>query len=356
MRKDVALLASMMAALMLAGMVTLIASRNPARAAFPGVNGKIAFLSDRADNNNNIYTISFSGGTWGNAKLLTDETVIPGPPKSDKTPAFSPNGKKIVWERGEYLHLMNADGSNPHRIPHTFHTNYEIGRYGSYGGNPAFSRNLPNGNKIIFDKNKNIWTINPNGTGLKRITNAAPGGTCSQQTPTFVHPVWSPVSNNIAFSYLCGKARRELHVMPLSDLSNKQNLDSTSRLSPAGVDVYRPDWSPDGTQIVYECSDYPCESGTTHTPNANIYKVSANGSNIDTPTAIVTGSADDSYPVFSPGGGKIAFSSDRTTGPGVDNPTGDEELFIKNADGSGDPQQITFNRKRDVEPDWQPIR
>ena len=61
-------------------------------------------------------------------------------------------------------------------------------------------------------------------------------------------------------------------------------------------------------------------------------------------------------PVFSPGGGKIVFSSDRTTGPGVDNPTGDEELFIKNADGSGDPQQITFNRKRDVEPDWQPIR
>jgi Tol biopolymer transport system component len=353
MRKDVWLLASMMSALMLAGMVTLIAAKNPARAAFRGINGKIAFLSDRADNNNNIYTISFSGGTWGNAKLLTDETVIPGPPKSDKTPAFSPNGKKIVWERGEYLHLMNADGSNPHRIPHTFHTNYEIGRYGSYGGNPAFSRNLPHGNKIIFDKNKNIWTINPNGTGLERITNAALGGTCSQQTPTFVHPVWSPVSNKIAFSYLCGIADRELHVMALSDLKNKQNLDNTSRLSPEGADVYRPDWSPDGTQIVYEfCAD-PCNpKGSAQDYNPNIYTVDLNGMN----DPIVTNGADDSYPVFSPDGGKIVFSSDRTTGPKVHNPTGDEELFIKNADGSGDPRQITFNRKRDVEPDWQPIR
>ena len=210
---------------------------------------------------------------------------------------------------------------------------------------------MPGGNKIIFDKNKNIFTINPNGTGLTRITNAAPGGTCQQQTPTFVHPVWSPVSNKIAFSYLCGKADRELHVVPLSDLKNKRNLDDTSRLSPAGVDVYRPDWSPDGTQIVYECSDAPCESGTTHTHNPNIYKVDLNGNN----SPIVTGSADDSYPVFSPGGGKIVFSSDRTRGPGVDNPTGDEELFIKDADGSGDPRQITFNRKSDIQPDWQPI-
>ena len=113
---------------------------------------------------------------------------------------------------------MNADGSNQHKIPNTRHSNYEIGRYGSYGGNPAFSRNLPGGNKIIFDKNKNIWTINPDGTGLTRITNAAAGGTCRRQTPTFVHPVWSPVSNKIAFSYLCGKDRRELHVMALSDL------------------------------------------------------------------------------------------------------------------------------------------
>jgi len=346
MRKTVLLLASVTVALLLASTVTLIAPKERAEAAFPGTNGKIAFLDRARNSDNEIYTSSSSGGQWGNAKSLTDND------KSDKTPSFSPNGKKIVWEQGDYLYLMNADGSNKRRIPNTRHSNLEIGRYGSYGGNPAFSRNLTDGNKkIIFDKNKNIWTINPDGTGLTRITNAAPGGTC-QQTPTFVHPVWSPVSNEIAFSYLCGKDRRELHVMALSDLRGKQNLDNTSRLSPAGVDVYRPDWSPDGTKIVYECSEEPCQSGTPHSPNPDIYIVDLNGNN----TPLVTNGADDSYPVFSPSGGEVAFSSDRTTGPGVNNPGADDELFIKKADGSGDPKQITFNRKMDIQPDWQPIR
>ena len=51
-------------------------------------------------------------------------------------------------------------------------------------------------------------------------------------------------------------------------------------------------------------------------------------------------------PSFRREGARSSFASDRD---------GDEELYIKNADGSGDSQQITFNRKRDVEPDWQPI-
>jgi Tol biopolymer transport system component len=132
--------------------------------------------------------------------------------------------------------------------------------------------------------------------------------------------------------------------MTLSGLSNAKILDASSRITPSGIGVYRPDWSPEGNKIVYECSEAPCESGTNHSHNPNIYKVNADGSNN---IPIVTSSADDSYPVFSPRGGKIVFSSNRD---------GDEELYIENADGSGKALQVTHNHSRDAQPDWQPVR
>src|SRR5687768_16254329 len=44
--------------------------------------------------------------------------------------------------------------------------------------------------------------------------------------------------------------------------------------------------------------------------------------------------------------GKIAFVSDRTTGLGVSNPTGDNEIFTMNPDGTGI-LQATFNTADD---------
>ena len=113
MRKTELPLATMMAAL-LASVLILATTVNPARAAFPGKNGKITFLSDR-DGNNEIYTISFRNGEWGNAKRLTSSA------KSDKIPSFSPNGKKIAWERGDNLYKMDANGTNQRKIPNTTH-------------------------------------------------------------------------------------------------------------------------------------------------------------------------------------------------------------------------------------------
>ena len=46
MRKTVMLLACMAAAVVLASMVALVTTGNSARAAFPGINGKIVFTRD----------------------------------------------------------------------------------------------------------------------------------------------------------------------------------------------------------------------------------------------------------------------------------------------------------------------
>ena len=51
--------------------------------------------------------------------------------------------------------------------------------------------------------------------------------------------------------------------------------------------------------------------------------------------------------------GKIVFISQRTTGTGVDNPTGDSEIFTIGPDGTG-LKQLTNNTKDDREPTFSP--
>jgi hypothetical protein len=52
--------------------------------------------------------------------------------------------------------------------------------------------------------------------------------------------------------------------------------------------------------------------------------------------------------------GLIVFASNMTTGTGVNNPTGDYEIFTMDADGS-DQTQLTTNTAQDWTPDWQPV-
>jgi Tol biopolymer transport system component len=51
--------------------------------------------------------------------------------------------------------------------------------------------------------------------------------------------------------------------------------------------------------------------------------------------------------------GRIAFASRLSTGPGVNNPEGDWEIFTMNPNGS-DVKQLTFNGAGDLDPAWSP--
>ena len=318
MRKTVALLASMAAAVMLASMLALVTAGNPARAAFPGKNGKIVFVRDPdglgGPKDSEIYTIWFNGN---NLTPLTNNS------KADNAPSWSADGKKIVFERGPYLYTMSANGSNQKKVPN------------ASGNNPAFS---PSGRKIIYDAG-DIYTINVDGTNRTRITNYKPADPY-EENPPFTEPVWSPVSNKIAFRW-----SNVIHVMPLSDLVGRKGLEARTPVSPDFS--YRPDWSPDGSQITFQRYHDPC-GGSLSEPTCysyDIYKANANGTG--TPTPLTNHPKSDTHPAFSPGGGKIVFSSNRD---------GDYDLYIMKADGTDDPQPLTSNSARDVLPDWQPIQ
>lgn len=101
-------------------------------------------------------------GTGRSAALATD---VPGYP-----PDWSPDSSKIAFERslpGRTVWVMNADGTGQTQISAT-------------GGAPAWS---PDGTKIAFQgSGNNLYTMNPDGTGLKLVTRVIGGA----------EPDWQP--------------------------------------------------------------------------------------------------------------------------------------------------------------------
>ncbi len=95
-----------------------------------------------------------------------------------------------------------------------------------------------------------------------------------------------------------------------------------------------PDWSPDGSQIVFDS----LRDGA----RADVYVMNRDGSNI---RRLTNNNSDDGFPVWSPNGQQIAYAS---------NETGDYEIYVMNADGSNKRRITTNPGKQDLHPSWSP--
>ncbi len=110
-------------------LVSLLATTaTPAEADFPAKNGRIAFASDRTtgpgvDNPTGDYEIFTTNPDGNGLKQLTINTAI------DEYPAYSPNGKRIVFSTfrdGNFeIYKMKADGSNPTNLTNNPALDYE---------------------------------------------------------------------------------------------------------------------------------------------------------------------------------------------------------------------------------------
>ena len=128
-----------------AAFVTLAAG-DIASASSPGLNGRIAFRSDRGGNFD-IYTMNTDG---------SDIAHLPGSPGVDGQPAWSPDGTRIVFQSNRsgtsQLYVMNADGSDETRL-----TNNTAGDF-----QPAWS---PDGNRIAWASGGQVRMVNADGWG-----------------------------------------------------------------------------------------------------------------------------------------------------------------------------------------------
>ena len=325
-----------LAALIALGCVLLAVE--PTQAAFPGKNGKIVFASARVtsenpEGDNEIFVMGASG--TGIVQLTHND-------RDDISPAFSPDGKRIVFtsDRGNLTYevfVMSASGAGERNV-----TTDDPAIESATDEGPAFS---PSGKLIAFTsdratgegvdnpgRDREIFTIKPDGTGLRQLTHNAPkedGFGANDQDPVF-----SPSGKKIAFStnreQMEGDSNTEIYTM---DANGGNELNLTRNLA----DDRRPDWSPDGKRIAFSTNR---DSVST----TEIYAVNADGSN---PSRLTANNATDGSPVFSPDGRQVAFHSFRE---------GNYEVYRMKADGSQQTMVTDTFAGDNFRPDWQPLQ
>jgi Tol biopolymer transport system component len=234
------------------------------------------------------------------------------------------------------IYLMNPDGSNPVNLTQ----------------NAAFDYSAtwsPDGTKVAFvsdrDGDNEIYVMNADGSIPVNVT---------QDPGSDTYPVWSPDGTRIAFQSDRESVPLILGVEPqlIPSLFNQEifvmNANGTGLINVSNNAAYDgdPSWSPDGEHIVFD-TDRDAEDGMILMAivpgdlGREIYVVNADGGN---PTNLSNSPEDDGYPVWSPDGSKIVFSSSRD---------GNWEIYTMNPDGSGQ-ARLTHNSADDYMATWSP--
>ncbi|HEX8354508.1 MAG TPA: DPP IV N-terminal domain-containing protein, partial [Pyrinomonadaceae bacterium] len=242
-------------------------------------NGRIAFKHlENFFDGEDIYTVNTDG--TGRARLV-------GLFGRQEDPAWSSDGKYIAYASGHRgygeIWRADADGSNQMSLS----DGIAVGAVDDW---PAWS---PDGTKIVFVRNKQLWTIGKDGgTAVKLST-----GSDEDEQPS-----WSPDGTKIAFVRNYSSATAQVWVMD-ADGTNQRNLSNTewpfNRF---------PAWSPDGSKIAFQRWN-------------DLWVMDADGSN----QTQITFTGGCMKPSWSPDGTQIAV----TNGLNFEG-----EIFVMNADGS----------------------
>ena len=242
------------------------------------------------------------------------ETVALTQPRARaRNPSWAPDGSWFAAESdaqgfSDVVRQEPRAGAEPVRLATAREGNFE----------PSVS---PDGTQVAFvssrEGNPEVYVMRADGSEVRRLTAFHREDTA---------PLWSPDGKWIAFlSDREGGRRRPFVVRP--DGTGTRAVSGTA----ATGEEREPAWSPDGKKLAFVGR---LEDGTTR-----IWVAPVEGGE---PVALTDGKSLDDQPAWSPDGRHLVFVSDRT---------GDVELHLMRADGSGQ-TQLTKSKGADWLPRW----
>jgi Tol biopolymer transport system component len=259
--------------------------------------------------NDDIYVMDADG--TGLRDLTTSPADVTSG-SSERIPNWSPDGTKIAYQGEDGLYVVNADGSGQ----------------ASKIANGGWASWSPDGTRIAFAGNDGVFVMNSDRTGLTQLTSG----------PADDFPAWSPDGTKIAFVRSPG-SQATIYIM---------NADGTDQMKVAEVvqtGGSAPVWSPDGSKLAFD----GLQNGSW-----DIYVVNADGTGFKDLTA--DPKSDENSPVWSPDGTKIAFEATNVLSSQAppDN-TGTFDIYVMNADGTGQTKLTTDAHALGGGLSWQPV-
>jgi hypothetical protein len=332
-----------------AGLSVLVAALTvavPARATFPGGNGRIAYTWSRGGE-------GFEAGP--SPRLVGVVSVRPDGggrrlvARGGTEPGYSPDGRRIAFLRAHRLWVARADGKGARPVTPS---DWLVGdhEWSPRGTRVAFVRDF------MDNSGSALHTVKPDGSGLRRLLKATQGIRLSPGA-------WSPDGKAIVYSQsslrTLVRVFRAGRITTLARVAQQPTWSSRGLIAygtPNQICVRRleapatprcfgsadasmsdPTWSPDGRRLMLMYT--PQFQG-----NPEIWTMRPDG------TVLTRAPRDNTFPIFSPNGRWLAFSLQRFGG---DPRLGFKDLYVMRPDGTGRRRLVRGGQAQ--APDWRPL-